>query len=170
VPHFTTRLLTLVVIGVIGSAATLGCARAPVPFQLDYRVSHSMIGDLGSYSCTVMPLANGDSGIRSREHIEVKVLGIPFYRMDASDTERWRGDRLLSLDAVTEKASGRVEVKGELRDNQFVATSPQGTVTAAATVHPAGPCAADFLRSTTILRPDTGISNRCGSAAASQLR
>jgi hypothetical protein len=37
-----------------------------------------------------------------------------------------------------------------------VITAPQGWLTAAASVHPAEPCAANFLQSATILRPDTG--------------
>ena len=57
---------------------------------------------------------------------------------------------------VTEKAGGRVEVRGEAQGNRFVITSPQGILTTAATVHPAEPCAPDFLQSTTIMRPDTG--------------
>lgn len=154
--RLATRLLILAVGAIVAGAAVGGGARAAVPLQLVYRVSHSAIGDLGSYSCTVEPLGNGDSEIRSREHIEVRMLGIPLYRMNASDTERWQGNRLVSLDAVTDNASGRIEVKGAAQGDYFIVTSPQGTLTTAASVHPAEPCAANFLHSTTILRPDTG--------------
>ena len=115
-----------------------------------------MVGELGSYACTVKPLGNGRSEIQSREHIDAKMFGIPVYRMDASGTESWQGDRLISFDAVTEKADGRVETKGEVRGDRFVITSPQGTFTTAVSVHPAGPCVPNFIKSTTILRPDTG--------------
>jgi hypothetical protein len=133
-----------------------GAAVSAAPLQLFYRLSHSVIGDLGSYSCTVAPLADGGSEVRSSEHIDVRMLGIPVYRMDAADIEHWHGDRLLSFHGVTEKAGGRVEISGEARGNRFVITSPQGTLTTAANLHPAQPCAANFLESTAILHPDTG--------------
>jgi hypothetical protein len=130
--------------------------QAARPLELVYRLSHPIVGNLGSYTCTVEPLAGGGSEVRAQEHVDARMLGIPVYRMDASDTELWRGNRLVSFTSVTEKANGRVEVKGEARDNSFVITSPQGTLTTAASVHPAEPCAPDFLQSTTIMRPDTG--------------
>lgn len=131
-------------------------ANAAVPLELVYRVSHSLVGNLGFYTCTVEPLGNGGTEIRVREHIDARMLGIPVYHMDAADTERWHGNRLVSFRAVTEKAGNRTEITGEVRGDRFVITSPQGQLTAAASVHPAEPCAANFLQSTTILRPDTG--------------
>ncbi len=139
-------------------AATLfgAVAAAAAPTELVYRVSHSLVGDLGSYTCTVEPLGNGETQIRSRQHLDVRMLGVPVYRMDAANTELWRGDRLISFHAVTQKPGGRVEIEGEARDGRFVITSPQGRMTAALGVHPAEPCAGNFLQSTTILHPDTG--------------
>jgi hypothetical protein len=131
-------------------------AQASTALQLVYRVSHSVIGDLGSYSCSVEALGNGATQIQSREHIEAKMLGIPLYHMDASDTERWLGNRLVSFYAVTDKAGSRIEIRGEASGNHFIVTSPQGTVTTTAAVHPMEPCAANFLQSTTVLNPDTG--------------
>jgi hypothetical protein len=141
---------------VLTSAVFLPSAPASVPLQLVYRVSHPVVGDLGSYTCTALPLAGGGSEVRSREHIDARLLGIPLYRMDAADTERWQGNRLLSFDGVTQQAGSRIEVRGAAQGDHFVITSPQGTWTTAATVHPAEPCVPDFLQSTTILRPDTG--------------
>jgi hypothetical protein len=154
--RFTTRLLLAVMITLFGGELSAVSAPAAAPFQLVYRVSHSIVGDLGSYSCSVEMLGNGGSEVRSREHIDARMLGIPLYRMDATDTERWQGDRLVSFDGVTDNANGRIEVKGGARGDHFVITSPQGILTTAATVHPAQPCAANFVQSTTILRPDTG--------------
>ncbi|HEY2540235.1 MAG TPA: DUF6134 family protein, partial [Stellaceae bacterium] len=48
------------------------------------------------------------------------------------------------------------EISGEAKGDHFTVTSPQGSLTTAATVHPAEPCAANFLQSTTVLHPDTG--------------
>jgi hypothetical protein len=90
-------------------------ARAAAPMQLVYRVSHSLVGELGSYTCTVEPLGNGRTEIRVREHIDTRMLGLPIYRMDAANTERWRGNQLVSFHAVTEKESGRTEIGGACR-------------------------------------------------------
>lgn len=151
-----TQLLTTALFAVLAVTSPAVSSLAGVPFQLVYRVSHSVLGDLGSYVYTVEPLGNGATKVISQEHIDVRMFGIPVYREDASRTERWQGDRLVSFDGVTNKAGGRVEVRGEAQGDRFVITSPQGILTAAATVHPADPCAANFLDSTTIMRPDTG--------------
>lgn len=140
----------------LGAIGITGPARAAAPFELDYRVSHSVVGDLGSYSCIVEPLGDAAVQIQSREHLDVRMLGVPLYHLDATNTERWLGNRLISFDAVTDKSNGRVEVRGEASGDHFVITSPQATLATTATVHPVEPCAANFLQSTTILRPDTG--------------
>jgi hypothetical protein len=129
---------------------------AAIPMQLVYRVSHSALGELGSYVYAVEPLGSDATRVLSQEHIEVRMFGMPVYREDASGTERWQGNRLVSFDGITQKTGGLVEVTGRAQGDGFVITSPQGIVTAPATVHPADPCAANFLTSTTILRPDTG--------------
>jgi hypothetical protein len=151
-----TRVIILAVGVVLGGALAIGSARAAAPLQMVYRISHSVVGDIGSYTCTVEPLANGGTQVQTREHINVRMLGLPLYSMDATDTERWEGNRLISFDAVSDKANGRFEVKGEAQGTRFVITSPQGTLTTAATVHPADPCIGNFPQSTTVLRPDTG--------------
>ena len=70
-------------------------AQAAVPLELVYRVSHSLVGQLGSYTCRVEALGDGGTEIRIHEHIDARMLGIPVYRIDAANTERWRGDRLV---------------------------------------------------------------------------
>jgi hypothetical protein len=57
---------------------------------------------------------------------------------------------------VTNKGSGATVLKGEARGNSFVISSPTGTITAPATVHPANPWSANFLNSNTMMRPDNG--------------
>jgi Domain of unknown function (DUF6134) len=154
--RFAPRLLAGATIAFLAGAIIAGPSLAAAPLHLVYRVSHAVIGPVGSYTYSVEALGNGATKVLSREHIDVRMLGIPIYREDTTQTERWQGNRLVSFYGVTDKASGRVEVRGEAEGNRFVITSPQGTSTASATVHPADPCADNFLNSTTILRPDTG--------------
>jgi hypothetical protein len=148
--------LVLVVVVFLGAIASIGSAHAAAPLRLVYRITHSVIGDVGSYTCTVEPLGNGATQVEAREQIDVRMLGIPIYHLDATDIEHWVGDRLIAFDAVTDKADGRVEIRGAAKGGQFIVTSPQGRFATTATVHPAEPCAANFLQSTTVLRPDTG--------------
>ncbi len=150
------RLALVAVMAVLAAALSTNAARAAAPLRLVYRVSHAVIGDLGSYTYTVEPLGNGAAEILSREHIDVRMLGIPMFHEDAMRTERWQGSRLMAFHGITDNGGSRVEVKGEAEGDRFVISSPQGILTAAATVHPADPCAANFLASTTVMRPDTG--------------
>ena len=94
--------------------------------------------------------------VQTRAHFEVKMLGVRMYREDADRTEHWQGNRLVSFRGVTDKGDGPAEIKGEARGNNFLITSAQGTVTAPASVHPANPWSSNFLRSNTMMRPDTG--------------
>jgi hypothetical protein len=150
------RALTLVaIVGVLAAGPVTSIAVAETPAQFIYQVSHSTFGDIGSYSNTVEPSRDGTT-VQTRAHFEVNMLGVRMHREDATRTERWRGDRLLSFHGVTDKGDGPVEVKGEARGNEFVISSPQGTIVAPASVHPANPWSNNFLTSNTMMRPDSG--------------
>lgn len=134
-------------------------AEAAAPMQLTYRVTHSTFGNIGTYINTIEPNAGGTT-VQTRAHFEVKMLGVNMYREDAQRTEHWQGNRLISFNGVTSKGSASAIVKGEARGNNFVISSPQGTITAPASVHPANPWSANFLASTTMMRPDNGKIER----------
>jgi Family of unknown function (DUF6134) len=144
-----------VIVAVFALIAAVGAAAAAVSEQLNYRVTHSRYGDIGTYTNTVEPTAGGTT-VQTRAHFQVKMLGLSLYSEDAQRTEHWQGNRLISFQGVTSKGSGSTVVKGEARGNSFVITSPQGTITAPATVHPANPWSPNFLSSNTMMRPDTG--------------
>lgn len=141
----------LVFLAAVGGPA----ARAASPMQLTYRVTHSVFGNIGTYSNTIEPAAGGTT-VQTRAHFEVKMLGVKMYREDAQRTERWQGNRLVSFSGVTSKGNNSTVVKGEARGNSFVINSPQGTFTAPASVHPANPWSSNFLASSTMMRPDDG--------------
>jgi len=143
------------IVGVLATGPVTSTATAETPAQFIYRVSHSTFGDIGSYSNTVEPSRDGIT-VQTRAHFQVSMLGVRMYREDATRTERWQGNRLVSFQGVTDKGDGPVEVKGEARGNGFVITSSQGTITAPASVHPANPWSNNFLTSNTMMRPDSG--------------
>jgi hypothetical protein len=147
--------LAIAIVGVLGTLVAVGPAAAEAPAQFTYRVTHSVFGEIGTYTNTVEPSRDGVT-VQTRAHFEVKMLGMRMYREDAERTERWQGNRLVSFRGVTDKGDGPAEVKGEARGNNFVITSPQGTITAPWSVHPANPWSSNFVHSNTMMRPDTG--------------
>jgi len=150
-----TAWLANVYFGVLVGLAAAGPAAAETSAQFIYRVSHSIFGEIGTYTNTVEPSRDGIT-VQTRAHFEVKMLGVRMYREDAERTERWQGNRLVSFRGVTDKGEGPAEVKGDARGNNFVITSPQGTINAPGSVHPANPWSAAFLHSNTMMRPDSG--------------
>ena len=147
----------LAILGLV--TAVSPAVAAATPLQLTYRVTHSVFGSIGTYVNTVEPSSAGTT-VLTRAHFEVKMLGVKLYREDANRTERWQGNRLISFSGVTSKGDQSTVVRGEARGNSFVINSPQGTITAPATVHPANPWSANFLASNTMMRPDTGKVER----------
>lgn len=147
--------LAITIVVVLAGLVAPGPAIAETPAQFIYRVSHSVFGDIGTYTNTVEPTRDGTT-VQTKAHFEVKMLGVRMYREDADRTERWQGNRLVSFRGVTDKGEGPAEVKGEARGNNFVINSAQGTITAPASVHPANPWSSNFLRSNTMMRPDSG--------------
>ena len=147
--------LAMTIVGLVGGLVLAGPATAQSSAQFIYQVNHSVFGEIGTYTNTVEPTRDGTT-VKTRVHFEVKMLGVRMYREDADRTERWQGNRLVSFRGVTDKGDGPVEVKGEARGNNFIISSPQGTITAPSSVHPANPWSSSFLHSNTMMRPDSG--------------
>jgi hypothetical protein len=147
--------LVVLFVGVFIGAIAAGPAAAQVSAQFVYLVHHSVFGDIGTYTNIVEPSREGTT-VRTHVHFDAKMLGVRLHHQDADRIERWQGNRLVSFRSITDKGDGPKEVKGEARGNSFVVSSPQGTFTAPAWVHPANPWSANFLHSTTMMRPDTG--------------
>ncbi|HXC89094.1 MAG TPA: DUF6134 family protein [Stellaceae bacterium] len=152
-----TRWAVAAILLLAAGSATQALAAAPM--QLTYRVTHSLYGDIGTYVNTIEPNADGTT-VQTRAHFQVKMLGVNMYSEDAQRTEQWQGNRLVSFNGVTSKGSQSTVVRGEARGNSFVINSPQGTVTAPASVHPANPWSPNFLSSNTMMRPDSGRLER----------
>ena len=143
------------IVGLLAGLVAGGPVMAQDSAQFIYHVNHSVFGDIGTYTNTVEPTRDGAT-VKTQAHFEVKMLGVRMHREDAERTERWQGNRLVAFRGVTDKGDGPVEVKGEARGNNFIITSPQGTITAPWSVHPANPWSSNFLHSNMMMRPDTG--------------
>jgi Family of unknown function (DUF6134) len=153
---FFKALPFLTIVGFLAGASAADSAAADTPAEFVYRVSHSVFGDIGTYTNTIEPSRDGTT-VQTQAHFQVSMLGVRMFREDAERTERWQGNRLVSFHGITDKGDGPAEVKGEARGNSFVITSSKnGTITAPASVHPANPWSANFLSSNTMMRPDSG--------------
>ncbi len=149
-------------------AAISPAARAAAAMQLTYNVTHSVFGDIGTYINTIEPTNSGTT-VLTRAHFQVKMLGVQLYSENAERTEHWQGNRLVSFQGVTSKGSQSTVVRGRAEGNGFVISSPQGTITAPATVHPANPWSANFLDSHTMMRPDTGRLERVSVSGGAEI-
>jgi Domain of unknown function (DUF6134) len=148
--------LSLVLLCGLGTTSP---AMSAQPLQLTYKVTHAMFGDIGTYTNTIEPTTDGTTVV-TRAHFAVTALGIPLYREDARRVEQWQGNRLVAFHGTTTKGSGSIEVDGQAEGNRFVIDSPDGVVTAPASVHPANPWSANFIGASTMMRPDTGKLER----------
>jgi Family of unknown function (DUF6134) len=138
-----------------GLAGLPSVAPAAAAEQLQYRISHAMLGNIGTYSNTIVP--NGkDVTVETRSHIDAKMLGIDMYREDSQRTEQWQGGRLVAFHSLTRTGHGTTQVDGVARGNQFLISTPQGTVAAPANVYPANPWSGNFVAASVMMRPDTG--------------
>jgi hypothetical protein len=155
--HGAATAWCVAVVGVLATGFLSSAEAAAV--QLTYQVTHSVFGNIGTYINTIEPSVGGTT-VQTRAHFEVKMLGVNMYREDAQRTERWQGNRLISFNGVTNKGNDSTVVRGEARGNSFIISSPQGTITAPATVHPANPWSSNFLASNTMMRPDSGRIER----------
>ncbi|HXP06146.1 MAG TPA: DUF6134 family protein [Stellaceae bacterium] len=123
--------------------------------QLVYDVKHSVFGEIGTYS-NVIESAGATITIKTAAHFLVKALGVGLHREDAQRVEQWQGSRLMYFHGVTVKNGDTTEINGKADGNNFVITSPLGTVTAPGSIKPANPWSARSLDSTTMMRVDTG--------------
>jgi len=145
-------LAGVLLVGVSGGAAQ---AVAEAPHELVYDVKHSVFGDIGTYS-NLIESSGGIITIKTAAHFLVKALGVGLHREDAQRVEQWQGNRLMFFHGVTVKNGDTTEVTGKADGNNFVITSPLGTITAPGSIKPANPWSSRSLDSTTMMRVDSG--------------
>lgn len=145
-------LMGAVLAGVLGDPLP---AAADSARELAYRVTHSVFGEIGTYS-NLIESTGAVITIKTAAHFLVKALGVGLHREDAQRVEQWQGDRLTFFHGVTVKNGDSIEIKGQASGNNFVIASPTGTITAPASVKPANPWSSRSIDSTLMMRVDTG--------------
>jgi hypothetical protein len=149
------QVLTLAGFVVAGIAGGDAHAMADGSKQLVYDVKHSVFGEIGSYT-NLIEASGAVITIKTAAHFLVKALGVGLHREDAQRVEQWKGDRLIYFSGVTVKNGDTTEVKGQADGNNFVINSPAGTITAPASIKPANPWSMLSIKSTEMMRVDTG--------------
>lgn len=124
-------------------------------YQLDYQVHHSKYGNVGSYT-NVVDSQGANTTVTTKLSIKVGFLGISAYHQTAQRVEKWQGDRLMSLHAMTTTNGKPVEVNGVAQGNHFQITTPEGSKEAPATVRVANPWSPKLMNGEMILTPDDG--------------
>lgn len=120
-----------------------------------YHIEHPTYGDIGTYSNVIKNLGDHEE-INTELHVAVKVLGIVVHREDAKRSELWQGNRLVRFDSATETNGTTVTIHGEAKGDEFVVTTPTGTITAPARVHPSNPWDAAVLDTDTMMSAKSG--------------
>jgi hypothetical protein len=120
-----------------------------------YSVVHPVYGEIGTFTDTIDRSPEA-TRIDSRLRVVVKLLGIVVYRQDSDTTEIMRGNRLVSLQSVTEKDGEHLEVHGEAQGDQFVVNATAGSFAGPVTIAPSDPWVLRRLGEETVVFTDTG--------------
>ena len=141
------------VVALIGSPATAAQDR------LDYHVSHSIYGDIGTYS-NVVERDGQTTMVTSTLDVKVSILGMVAYRRSAHRVETWMGDRLVDFQSTSHLNGKTIALSGAAEGDDFVLTSSHGKLKAPASVRVANPWTTNNLNGDTILSPDDGAIHK----------
>lgn len=149
--------VSLCVLGACFAAVLLASPDGAMAAQdrLDYRVSHSIYGDIGTYS-NVVDRDGETTMVTSTLDVKVSILGIVAYRRSAHRVETWMGDRLVDFQSTSRLNGTTIALSGAAQGDNFVLTSPNGKSRAPASIRVANPWTTNNLNGDTILSPDDG--------------
>ncbi len=116
---------------------------------------HPLYGDIGTLTDTIN-LSPDATRSDWRLRVAVKFLGIVVYRQKSDTTVIMLGNRLVSLQSITDKDGRHSEVHGEAQGDQFVVTATAGSFTGPATIAPSDPWALKRTGDGTMVYIDTG--------------
>lgn len=125
------------------------------PEVYTYSVVHPIYGDIGTLTDTIDRTPE-TTRIDARLRIAVKFLGFVVSRQTTDTTEIMNGDRLVSLQSVTEKDGRHLEVHGEIQSDKFVVTTTAGSFAGPATIAPSDPWVLKRTGEQTVVFTDTG--------------
>lgn len=146
---------------VLGAAALLiaimlvgsGAHAEQVVYQ--YRVSHPLYGDIGTYT-NIVERNGTDASVETHMNLVVKLLGVVVHRQVAERREDWRHGRLIAFHGITETNGEKLELSGEASGDSFIVHSPLGQIVAPGNVYPSNPWTDAILTTSTIMSTKSG--------------
>ena len=120
-----------------------------------YAVLHPSYGRIGTLTDTVDRSPDA-MRVNQRLRVTVQLLGVVVYREQSDITEIMRGDRLVSLESVTERNAKHTEVHGKAEGDQFVVDATLGSFTGPASTSPSDPWALDNTGTHTLVYISSG--------------
>jgi hypothetical protein len=140
----------------MGLSVIAGAAPAvAAPQVYIYSVLHPTFGEIGTLTDTV-DRGSETTRIDARLRITVTFLGIVVSRQNTDTVEIMHGDRLVSLQSVTEKDGRHSEVHGELQGDRFVVNATAGSFAGPPTITPSDPWVLKRTGDQTVVFTDTG--------------
>jgi hypothetical protein len=141
---------------IAASGCFLGNGSAQAASQVfEYAVEHPTYGDIGTYT-NIVQQQGAATDIRTELHIQVKMLGVQVFHQDADRKEHWEDGRLVSFQSATDDNGKDIHVVGKAQGENFVITSPAGTVNAPGQVHPSNPWSPAVLKTDVMMSTKNG--------------
>ena len=120
-----------------------------------YQAHMSPYGNIGVYRNSIK--TNGDEKtITTDAKIKVSLMGVVLYSLNISRIERQIADRIVYFRGVTTENDKPKLVEGKAVGQNFVITSPSGSVTAPGTIRASDPWSAGASGTKIVFMPDTG--------------
>ena len=139
-----------------GLSPLLGAAPALAGQQVYvYAVMHPSYGRIGTLTDTVDRSPDAMQ-VNQRLRVTVQLLGVVVYREQSDITEIMRGDRLVSLESVTDRNAKHTEVHGKAQGDQFVVDATLGSFTGPASTSPSDPWALENTGTHTLVYISSG--------------
>jgi hypothetical protein len=120
-----------------------------------YRVYMSPYGNIGTYR-SIIKINGGERTITTDAQINVTLAGIGLYSLNIARVERQVGDRIVYFHGITTENGKPKLVEGKAVGENFVITSPSGSVTAPGTIRTSDPWSAGVSGAKIVFMPDTG--------------
>lgn len=122
--------------------------------QLEFKV-YLNDKEVGKHLYTISE-ADGVRRVQSEANFTYKIMFIPAYRYEHSNSEQWLDDCLLDFDARTNANGKDIQTSGELGDNGFTVRNANGHIDLPECVMSFAYWNPDFLEQPRLLNPQTG--------------
>ncbi|HEX6119393.1 MAG TPA: MFS transporter [Dongiaceae bacterium] len=170
-PRIAARAAALVIVFVLGAAAAQRAEAAPASDVLvqRYRVTHSLLGEIGCFSQTIRPQGR-EIVVESRLDVRVTMFALVLHDVQSTTREMWSGGKLLAYDSVTRIDGATTTLHGWARPGSFAVRGPGGTVILPADVSPMSPWSIALAQARLLISTETGLPRHVAVIAAPKQR